>query len=476
MKAKRIISSVLALSLAVGVIASPAGQEGLPSLFGIQASAADYSYLTFETRSDGNYDIAGCSAAAVNVVVPASYNGKKVVTIKNNAFVNCTGIKTVVIQDGITSIGNSAFEGCTAMTSITLPNTLNRINEWAFFRCMSLKEVTVKQSSWVYLGDHVFDGCTSLETVSLPVTAYGIGSGVFNGCSSLKAVNVAEGNGTYKSVDGMLMSKDGTELLAVPASAESVTIPEGVTELPSDMLKGFGNLTSLTLPEGLTTIGKCAVYDSRTLKEVTIPKSVTQIGAMAFGYYYDSDTINSRAKVEDFTIYGYWGTASHTYAMKNGFKFVPLDDALYSVSLETDESALLENDSEITISFNDDEQTWFDAVDGRFVLPEELADGDYVMTVSADNFAQREYSVTVKNGAFTADPEVKLYAIGDVNNDKAVNMLDITAIKRHLIKVERLDEYKAICADVNNDDIVNTLDILALKRHLIKVEPLWQPI
>ena len=472
MTAKRIISSVLAITLVMGVIASPVGQKGMSSGFSISASAASYSYLTFEEVSGGNLEVTGCDNSVAKVTVPAAYNGRKVVSIKNYAFANCDKVQSVVIQDGITSIGNSAFEGCTKMTSITLPNTLNRINEWAFFRCLSLKEVTVKQSSWVYLGDHVFDGCTSLETVSLPVTAYGIGSGVFNGCSSLKAINVAAGNGTYKSVDGMLMSKDGTELLAVPASAESVTIPEGVTVFPSDILKGFGNLTSLTLPDGLTTIGKTAAYDSRTLKEVTIPKSVTEIGAMAFGYYYDSDTVNSRAKVEDFTIYGYWGTAAMTYADKNGFRFVPIDETLYKASLETDENSLLEKNSVITISFDDFGETAYTLTDGSYGLAA-MPDGDYVMTVSAEGFAEREYSVSIKDGAFTEDPEVKLYAIGDVNNDRKVNLVDVTVLKKHLLKLTQLDEYQLRCADVYNNDGVNTLDVMYIKKHLINIQRLW---
>ena len=55
-------------------------------------------------------------------------------------------------------------------------------------------------------------------------------------------------------------------------------------------------------------------------KSVIIPASVTEIGEMAFGYksYFGK-------KAENFTIYGYRGTAAETYANENVFTFIPLD-------------------------------------------------------------------------------------------------------------------------------------------------------
>ena len=159
--------------------------------------------------------------------------------------------------------------------------------------------------------------------------------------------------------------------------------------------------------------------------------------------------------------------ASAVTLVNAGAGYASLADALAAAG--ADETVKLNQNASISGSLTVNKSVTIDLNGNALSFSNSGAAADAAIIVTGG-------SVTVKNGAFTADPEVKLYAIGDVNNDKAVNMLDITAIKRHLIKVERLDEYKAICADVNNDDIVNTLDILALKRHLIKVEPLWQPV
>lgn len=41
-------------------------------------------------------------------------------------------VKTVVIEDGITTIGDNAFYGCYNLTSVTIPNGITRIGEYAF--------------------------------------------------------------------------------------------------------------------------------------------------------------------------------------------------------------------------------------------------------------------------------------------------------------------------------------------------------
>ena len=76
-------------------------------------------------------------------------------------------IKTVIINDGVTTIGafaifsfgkvvnvtipesisvieRSAFEGCKNLTNITIPNSVTIINEWTFSECESLTNITLQ--------------------------------------------------------------------------------------------------------------------------------------------------------------------------------------------------------------------------------------------------------------------------------------------------------------------------------------------
>ena len=62
----------------------------------------------------------------------------------------------------------------------------------------------------------------------------------------------------------------------------SIMLPESVTEVSGDMLKGCQNLEAVYLPGTLKKIGQFAFAGCRKLASVKIPRGVTEIGAHAF--------------------------------------------------------------------------------------------------------------------------------------------------------------------------------------------------
>ena len=170
--------------------------------------------------------------------------------------------------------------------AITIPSMLNghpveRICIAAFYDCKGLTSVTIP--SGVYeIGDLAFDGCSGLTSVTIPNSVTRIGNTPFYGCSSLTSIKVASDNDFYKSVSGLVLSKDGERLVTVAGGLTSVTIPDGVTSIAESAFEGCSGLTSVLISDGVTSIESYAFWYCSGLTSVSIPSSVMSIGEEAF--------------------------------------------------------------------------------------------------------------------------------------------------------------------------------------------------
>ena len=210
----------------------------------------------------------------------------KTLTVNSNpaddAYNGVTDIEHLVISEGVTSIGSSAFYDCSGIVSISFPNSLTSIGYWAFCYCYGLTTITFG-TGLTDIGRQAFSGCTGLTSVDIPASVTSIAEGVFGDCSKLSSITVASGNTSYKSVDDVLLTNDGTMLLAYPAgkTAASYTIPATVTTIGDNAFSAASSLTSVTIPEGVTKIGNSA-FDSSGLTSAAIPASVEVMSEWAF--------------------------------------------------------------------------------------------------------------------------------------------------------------------------------------------------
>ena len=168
-------------------------------------------------------------------------------------------------------------------------------------------------NSVISIGKYAFSGCSGLTSVAIPSSVTSIGSSAFDGCSSLTAITVSDANTEYKSIDGVVYSKDSKTLIYCPAGKTGeFIIPEGVTSIGSSAFEGCSGLTSVVIPEGVTSIGGSAFYGCSGLTSVVIPNSVTSIGDWAFNYCgLTSVTIpNSVTSIGDYAFFGCSGLTS----------------------------------------------------------------------------------------------------------------------------------------------------------------------
>lgn len=63
---------------------------------------------------------------------------------------------------------------------------------------------------------------------------------------------------------------------------QSVTLPEGLTEIPYGMFQNCGSLRSIHIPSTVTVIGDSAFSNCRLLREINFPDGLVSIGGSAF--------------------------------------------------------------------------------------------------------------------------------------------------------------------------------------------------
>ena len=194
-------------------------------------------------------------------------------TKKLTTLLKCPGGKSgsVTVAKGVTGIDQAAFENCLGVTAVTLPEGLEGIFDNAFLSCMGLEKMTI------------------------PASVKIIGENAFLGCIGLEKFTVAAKNQTFTTVDGVLYSKDRSELLQCPGGKQgAVTIPAETTGIRTGAFQGCMGVTGYQVEKGsksfaaqdgvlynkkMTTLVQCPMW---TEGDFAIPKSVSTIGDGAF--------------------------------------------------------------------------------------------------------------------------------------------------------------------------------------------------
>ena len=120
-------------------------------------------------------------------------------------------------------------------------------------------------------------------------------------CTALESVNLPE---------GLTVLREG--LFSECTSLRSVDIPDTVTVIENDVFCACHSLTEIIVPESVASIGGYPFTVCDNLKKIVIPASVTEIGAGILDYS------------ENAVIYGEAGSCAETYALENGYVFLPL--------------------------------------------------------------------------------------------------------------------------------------------------------
>ena len=243
------------------------------------------------------------------------------------------------VPDSVNSIEDGAFFGCRTLTCIHIPETVYHIGHGAFKGCDNLKEIMVKgnNSNFKSINGQLCDkkGKSLMDKVFLPDIDYVIPKGVthltgfdnyvmedyadhcshqqsgedcINVYGAVKSVTIPKRvisipynlfyifedsesfavnsqNPSFKSIDGVLFSKDGKRLIAYPIARQDkeYTVPDGVEVIGERAFSNCRFLETVNLPNSIRRIERYAFYCS-ALCRFDQPEQLRRICADSFAF------------------------------------------------------------------------------------------------------------------------------------------------------------------------------------------------
>lgn len=227
-------------------------------------------------------------------------------------------MKTLVVEEGITSLGQLTMYSCTALESVSLPSTLTTIrggtlNYGAFRECSALKNITLPENL-TSIEAYAFNGCTSLTSITFPDSLTSLGTYAFTECTSLKTVTY----GTGLTATGSFAFYN--------AGVSKIKFSSTVTEISSYSFYGT-SLINVELPDTVTSIGTRAFANCTSLQSATIYNA-----NCTFNGVVGEDPFNGSQ--QSLVIKGHSGSTAQTYASEKGYTFESIDDCEHTSTHE----------------------------------------------------------------------------------------------------------------------------------------------
>lgn len=264
-------------------------------------------------KKTGTMTISGTGDMPKDMVFSGDESIKKVVikegvtSVCRNAFSGCSNIKTIELPEGLLSLGTYCFLG-TNIKRITIPSTVKDIGQSALWGCKRLKWITMPGDFTLHYDEYDAD-----ESIFRILSTYYSGSYApkkitFNTPLNIKNISalsakylvVSDDDPLYKSVNGVIYSKDGTALVRIPSERTKFKVPQGVTRIYVNAFNYYyyceddepcSQLTKLYLPKGKCEI----VFEKFNDDDQPVYPDIKYIQIVAKGTELEGKTIEKLA-------------------------------------------------------------------------------------------------------------------------------------------------------------------------------------
>lgn len=236
------------------------GITEIPGGFGYQFESLTHIELgnTITSIAGGNFT----TFLGTKLEFPASLK-----VIQGGTFSSCPNLSELVLHEGLQEIQGGALSGFQSLDSVVFPLSLNLLSSGAFAEA-KINNVEIGNVNSVISSSGIYiPSCKNLI----------IRGGTIDGTGGTISLSVLE-NLTLKNA---VKFTGKSHFSPCFDTLKSVTIENGITEIPPLCFSNCGKITEITIPASVTSIGESA-FSGTSLKNLEIPNGVQTIEKAAF--------------------------------------------------------------------------------------------------------------------------------------------------------------------------------------------------
>lgn len=257
--------------------------DGQLFFFNILNPEKKTAFLTYKDNIPGE----GYGNISGKIIIPSRvyYNDieYKVDAIGIKAFSGATNLEAISLPAGLRMIGDLAFENCVSLTNVIFPGNEVSIASNTFYNCKSIENISFG-SDWDAINLSFFKWSDNLKYINIPAKvgmAYG-----FHYLKNLESIMVDPNNDKYKSIDGILYSKDGKYLINCPRGYNGkVTIVSGTEKVTQGAFTECVKITELDIPNSLMYMSFMETSYMKSLASIIMRPSYPFLNAEINGVY-----------------------------------------------------------------------------------------------------------------------------------------------------------------------------------------------
>ena len=284
--------------------------------------------------------------------------------IMDYSFNDTNGITDFTYNGSYTEWENSGWKMIDALNKDDIRNYLDQKVENKAFKGFTTSGTSLSIAPFVTsISSGAFNENNSMASIGLPKSLGTYQVDVFDKCENLQSFFIDEDATNYKTVDGVLYSKNGKTLWRYPINKSG---------------------TSYTIASGVTKVGNSAFYKSKNLTTVKMPNTVVTLAPYAFGAAGSLASVNLSTSLTTIDNYAFSGTSVKTFDIpstvttvnRGAFQITKVTVTTFTIrgdskSATVDANAFGSSTKVTTVNFNGyssdwNSSSWKTALDGKY--------------------------------------------------------------------------------------------------------------